>query len=774
MRFRFTLDHDIEGPLQISEPDGWKGAKTKLERDEQFFSLIEHYEGSAGGAFTFYGDDGVHDGGVSYLKNIEETYGFDANINFLAEFAPDDTNYQQIFEGLLELSGKNEMKDNKMQVPVIRDDFWAKFINRIDTPVNMSDLTDIDGNAVDACPPVSITMTPQVIQKSFYGIYDFPTWISIPAANGYIQTTPDTIELDEIGFRFGVSTYFNSLLPSWVWDMEEAGEYTFDIRIIMSGAAIDTSAPADPTLQAVASLWDWKLQHNDIVYTFNKTDFTAGSQDYTEYTLNVSLGMSANDVVRIYGEEISNVYNAFTIWGKQGANFLYTPPNPDEYPTLPNTTGHDIPSYIRVTGQTTYPETTTQGYLIHDLIHGVLARLGLGTDPFYSEFLGGLLTNTKQYDADGCGWMYVVKKGLQIRQYSLVEKPFFISFKQIWDGINPILNLGLAYETLEGSPDHQVIRIEQKAYFVEDTTSITFSNVRDISSSYDQSYIFKTIKTGYRQWQAENIAGNDDFATKQTRATRFVKTGIDLNLESDFIAAGYAIETTRRTTREKSADYKYDNNNFIIAINADDVSPDVYRPELDENYDSVTGLINSTSRYNLILSPMRSLLRWANYIGGCLQSYATSSYKFVSGEGNYDMVSDYSCGSGNQCQAIICDPLGESQDISLTSYNGVFGYFFLPLLYDIRIPMEWEEYETIRDNPTKAIGISQTNTGHVAFKIKILEYDIVNAQASIKAWPKTFFPINVIESVPEMACGIEVGPVYEECYQNVLDYAESL
>jgi len=42
--FRFTLDNDIEGPLQISEPGGWDDAKIKLERNEKYHSLVEHYE----------------------------------------------------------------------------------------------------------------------------------------------------------------------------------------------------------------------------------------------------------------------------------------------------------------------------------------------------------------------------------------------------------------------------------------------------------------------------------------------------------------------------------------------------------------------------------------------------------------------------------------------------------------------------------------------------------------------------------------------------------
>jgi len=141
---------------------------------------------------------------------------------------------------------------------------------------------------------------------------------------------------------------------------------------------------------------------------------------------------------------------------------------------------------------------------------------------------------------------------------------------------------------------------------------------------------------------------------------------------------------------------------FIIALNDDDVSPDRYQPELDENFDSITGLVLSNKRYNSILTPMRSLLRWGNVWNGCLyQNYQNSFLKFVSGEGNFDMSSDYSCGSGYMCLGVICDNLSEKQDIPLgppSNYGSVFGYLHLPMLYTVEIiNFTWDDYLLTRN-----------------------------------------------------------------------------
>src|SRR5690606_28303370 len=155
-------------------------------------------------------------------------------------------------------------------------------------------------------------------------------------------------------------------------------------------------------------------------------------------------------------------------------------------------------------------------------------------------------------------------KGLQIRQYTLEEKPFFISMKDIWEGINPILNLGLGYEIID---ETQVIRIEPKRHFIGSTRQVDFSNVRQIEDSYDQEYIFKAIKTGYKEWQTEGRSGLDARQPKHTYVTRIMSSGKDLDLESAFIAGSLAIEVTAMTTRKKADDYKHDNKNFIISLN---------------------------------------------------------------------------------------------------------------------------------------------------------------------------------------------------------------
>jgi hypothetical protein len=266
--------------------------------------------------------------------------------------------------------------------------------------------------------------------------------------------------------------------------------------------------------------------------------------------------------------------------------------------------------------------------------------------------------------------------------------------------------------------------------------------------------MFNKIEIGYANWQSEDVSGIDDVQTKHTYATRFKKIGKGIQLHSEFIAASLAIEVTRRQTIEKSKDYKFDNNTFIISINPDDTSPDAYLPELNENFSSITNLLNSETRYNTRLSVGRNMLRWINYFNGALQAYIGSGYKFVNGEGNYDMTSNLvsSCDVGGN--------LSEKENIAVTS-----DFIHLPLIYTIEINLGWDDYVLMRDNRKRAIGISQTNANHKAFFIKSLEYELVKGKATIKAWPKEYFEITQTDFVPQMVQCFAEG----ECGTGELD-----
>lgn len=753
--FRFRLIHS-SGTYTISEPDGWKDAKLSLERDPEYHSLVEKFTTP----FWFYGSNGVDDGGVNFIRNIEIQYGYDTDLTIDIDVSFDaGLNYQDIFEGLYDFTLTEENNWNKIKSGIIRNDLWANFFSRKDTPVDILSETDLDGNAISSPDPIDVYMTGQKIQMKYQASSGKGETTGFVISDGiepgiaddtYLQFDWSNEVLTEIEEKYNLLVATNPEQPAFTFYPEYGGRYRFRwtvyswITRFSGGLPVEyysvksqSQAPGftypDPDTDYV----DYYVNINGIEYPLNWTEIHPLSlepnETITKFTYDDYHDLRPGDQVYFYGK-----MNA--AWsptpGLGGEFFTF---NWNAVETFDNVTYN---SDIEVTADTTYPETTSDSFFLHDVADAITNRIVGRENSFYSGTFGSNVTSIF-YNLGGCNWKYILTKGLQLRQYTLTDKPFFLSFNQWWNGANPIFNLGLGYEVINGV---ERIRIEEKEYFYDNTISINIDYVFNIMRVYDTEVIFNKVQIGYRKWQSENISGIDDPQTKKTYATRLKRAGDSLSLDSDFMAASLAIETTRRQTIVKSADYKLDNETFIIAINESESSPDVYTPETNNSFSNIQNLLNSDTRYNLRITPARNFKRWQPYIQGCLQSYIGSLFKFVSGEGNYRTSTNLTSGCEDHGQ------LAEDEDIPVTNdlYHSIF-------LYKIEIDMNWETYATIRNNRTKAIGISQTNSNHVALFIKNLDYEIVNSKAVIEGWTKEMFMITNTDFVrPVDECNVAV------------------
>lgn len=926
MRFRFVLSHAESGTsLEITEPDGWKDATIKLDRHEEFHSLIEYFDGS----FIFYGNNGIVNGGIEYIKDIIRNYGIDTTLLIDIDFTYDDITYSEVFQGQLSLVDSEELPRNKMRIPIIREDRWAKFISRLETPVNIQSETDLDDNALEGDNKINIRLTSQTIKMITAGklkiaypygaIGDVSTGTIDPNEFAFLQIDWDEYTLDEINTMYNYPVAPNSVIPFEKFSMDFAGSYHFKIKFYMTHAAVIYFAGpifwdgyydltrSGPDIEVVLMI------NGVVVGTFTQTDYgTDGSAidpAYSSFEYEGTHDVPVGGLVTIAGVILTTFPFIPVLLGydNTGSGAFIQAMMPFGFeaggttvPDFPNGLTDD--QYFEVTALTIFPETTSESFLIHDAAGYIIDRITGEQGVFYSELMGSQHTQYRQYLSSGCAWKYALVKGLQLRGYTLTEKKFFSSFMDWWRGANPILNLSLCYETVliphvvDVSPDinliddladwenapgsgwdfitfgmpfvsvngngglegytvgaavfnedqpyefdvnlfiyttgantpnvvityaildagfgelatrefnyigpgdkpetfmlipsgvgayfavkiqnntasetknfrltlaftedspieyttENVIRIEEKAYqYPDEETSIDFSFVEDITKKYDNDRIFNKVSIGYTKWESEDISGIDDPQTKKTYNSRFKKVGKELSLYSEWIAASLLIEQARRTTRIKSADYKYDNETFIVALNdlpqdeSPDISPDIitFIPELDENFTFIDNLESSDTRYNLRLTPARNFLRWKPFLDGALQDYLGSDWRFSSAQGNYHL------------SAIMDDTCDDYEGFELAEDGNILvdeDFLHLPDLYEATIPMDWNDYALIRDNRRKPIGISKSDTGHAKMFIKTLSFQPMHGEAKVLMWSKEYLDLSVIEDhTPMQEC----------------------
>lgn len=810
-QYRFTLIHD-SGTKEISEPEGWADIKITLERDKEYFGVFELFETP----MTFYGKNQTYDGGYDFLESINTTFGPDAQVHIYIEIKPNIGDaFESFFTGLLDNSARKKIDSRKIQIPVIQNDFIAKFKARSSTPVNINSTKDL-GDVVMADPTSGVNeiqLTAQLIQQLYSG-YLSANYITTNFSGGggtdkYHIIEYDKEDLSEIDSKFSYPMESSPEIPFEKFALEFGGLYRIQFKTTMNIGGGFIIAHQGSTLPYIKIYY--KINGNtpveipgidrfvDVTETANDGTSTIHFSAYvTDYAVDVTLSLNKNDAIRIYAENIANSGGTPVFYSRNGLphipqfNFQgYWDPSTGDFPivsssggaitngmvwaitqsgnmhgrdvdkdwiirAIANSPGQDISKWyvnskeffeglqafgdtsLQVTANTTSQESTVNAFFIHDVAQKILERITeqSSVSPFYSEYLGGIHT-LGSYLSDGCATHLMVTQGLQLRQYTLASKAFSISFNDWWTGVNPILNLGLCYDTID---DNLVIRVEDKAFFFDDDIVLYLDYVNVVDEDYDLENIFNKIKIGYTTWKSEDVSGIDDPQTTHQYSTVFKTVGKEIDIESGFIAASLAIEQTRRTTIQKSQDYKFDNNVFVISVQTDEASspPGAFLPKLDEEFDSVSNLFNSSTRYNLELTPLRNLLRWGNFLNGCLQRNLDTPYKFTYGEGNYAMVSDYSGSAPAICLNKISDPLSEGQDINLTGigYGPGIGHLFQPIVFTFTHPLSYSNYKLIRDNKHKAIGISETNSGHITCFIKKIEYDINKSKAIFTLWKR--------------------------------------
>lgn len=706
MLFRFTLDNTIEGSHVITDPDGWKEIKLKLERDKEYHSLVEMIELP----LRFYRSNNNVDGGYDYIINVEQTQGINALIDILIEVSTDQgSTYQTFFNGLLELATIKDISDAEsyiIECNIVRNDFWSKFFNRKTQQVDLGGSDDLDNVPITPVSESTIYLPSQSIRQTFQRDVNYNDGNDVGfirafgagATTNYLIWDNSRVIVDEVLDRLEYGSQISTEDPTgvskFIYQVKYDGSYRFQAGIKHS---IILSGSRDYDLR-----WYYALRQNGVLSSpvqIGTTHAGTGSSfsSSTDRTLDLTVTLLAGDEFYLYGIlTLNSSVTTMTYFpdfdSDAGAGFapVYT-------------------SFV-VTANTTYQSTTTDAYLLRDAAEAVLSKLVGRTNVLYSNYLGDI-------GVDGCATNFAIMKGLHVRGYTMIDKPMFMSFDDWWEGADPIFNLGLGYETILGV---EYIRIEDKSHFYNETPSLTLDNIDKLVRTYDKDRIFKSVEIGYQKWSAESTSGIDDPQTKHTYNTTFKIIGKDEKQLSKFIAASLAIEQTRRNRIEASKDWRLDEDTLIIAL-ASDSSPLI--AELSQNF-GTANLLNASTRYNIRLTPSRNFERWKPLFNGCLQAEVGNDYLFGSGEGNIDMLS---IGSGD------CDDgsMFENQDIAITS-----DHYATAQSYEFEKELSFEDYLTIRENRNNALLVSQTSSGHKKFFIDTLEYDHFNAIGNFTGWIK--------------------------------------
>jgi hypothetical protein len=375
------------------------------------------------------------------------------------------------------------------------------------------------------------------------------------------------------------------------------------------------------------------------------------------------------------------------------------------------------------------------GLYIFDFLKRILHIITGNNDPLVSDYFSV---------GTGLMWNNLITTGLYIRNGQLLDQAnpqITTSFKQFFNDLSNILNLGWGFEYNTSLAIWQ-IRIEPMEYFYNAGIQIAeFNKVSNITQYAQVEDLVNSFQLGFTDdWKNIAVSGMFEPHTYRSYFTPNKSRSAEkkvLDLRSDIIGSGYAIEFSRRLQYLRddsgSSDRPNDYNLFIIWLNRASVTiPSIANTgyEFPGETGSVTFLAGTVSVgsdlagttnapigeiYNILHTPARIAARWWKYLGMNTFGLPTAKAALFFQSGEYytalesEIDSAYFPVANQEITGMVSEKTNISKAILQSDINA---YLFKPIGLDFSVPQSLCSFIDMANN---GIGIIKMTSGNQSF-----------------------------------------------------------
>lgn len=455
----------------IPEPIGYADAVFNFKRDQNLHGMFFEYANT----LQFYNE------GYNLIKAEYDENGVEGFMRLIIEFACSDTDaFEEFHVSKLNFS-KIEFANSDqclVSIPIEDDTCFSQFKSRSDQKVNLELETSLDGNALTPYPAVPLTML--LAPKTFILHSDFDQqnaapldWTDTITVGGaatigsaysirYIQLGFDRILIDDAGISDQTFIDYATqveVLPIFI--AARTGAYDLDINISLR---MDMGARGDdieilPSGVTPAGMDTWAVE---VFIQFNAgIPFLMGgfsvTQDPTGWPPNTSCDppdsqfyiasninynntnlLTAGDEIKVYARV---AFGAFQLHNLTGVNQDY---NLCGRFTFRQSSDPFSLSTFSAILETNNGETECEGALVNEALSRTVESYTNDCLRVYSEYFGRVDSYPYSTSIDGEGSLEFLTNGLKIRRWYQkfldLTAPLLFSFKDLWDGLNPIHN----------------------------------------------------------------------------------------------------------------------------------------------------------------------------------------------------------------------------------------------------------------------------------------------------------------------------------------------
>jgi hypothetical protein len=602
---------------------------------------------------------------ANLIKAEYDVHYINAEISILIQSDVNVNGSAYAFVGFLNLSiysEKNVCDTNGFEVTVgiIEDNFREQFLARQNVEIDLLSAKDLDENVIT---PVVLDTIVTHTQELFL----------IGKARNYSEQNA-VLEYNTSGWTLDD---FAALIPSFFSNSDFQGVFGSTFNPLST--AYTTTSPSFinnsdfiRTLKFTSSLvgyFNWFLNINpdetaNLTFSIQVRDSTNETQRFYLYDTGLSNSNDSFAIPYDFTVEQEITLNpddrvfVFMQWGFNGNVKPGTTPSPDMARRIINTITNCC--LIITETNSAADASTTDGLTVYNALQRAVYLLTGNPD--------GLVSDTFS-NPDGCYWNNFITTGLYIRNATTIQQAvngcvnveedniyaIKTSFQKLFDGLNRIFCLGWQFE--QDTYGTWKLRVEKADYFFNTNTVVqSFPKVRQIIQNAMSDKLVNNIRLGYSD-KFKNIAisalteinaDRNYFIANKARADN---SSVSLDLLSDIIGSGYAIEFYRRLQFLRddsgSSDRPNDYDLFIIWINRYEVTVDLdtepgigYRLEGETGSKTFApGTVSYGSNfiaesngpidrvYNVYNSPARIAARWWKILG--MHTYGLPTAKAI-------------------------------------------------------------------------------------------------------------------------------------------------
>lgn len=208
------------------------------------------------------------------------------------------------------------------------------------------------------------------------------------------------------------------------------------------------------------------------------------------------------------------------------------------------------------------------------------------------------------------------------------------SWRKLFQSFHRNLNIGMSVSGTNAT-------IAGKTDFFTTDTIFDIGKVKDCKFDLAEDYMFNTVKIGYPNQDYDDVNGRDEFNNTHQYTTEIKRISKELDITADYRADSYGIELLRINLENKTTvDNSSDNDTFMLDVVDTEATYNglplfnVNRPA----FDSITGVLNPSTVFNVNLSPKRLLYKHGSAIRSGLWNMLATKLSFQSTEKNSSLV----------------------------------------------------------------------------------------------------------------------------------------